>query len=100
VAQLDVDVVAADRTIWSGQARMVSAPSVEGDVGILPGHTPMLAVLRPGTVRITPVSGEVVRATVEAGFLSVDDDRVTVVTDTAAAGSRPATAAGTGPAGH
>jgi F-type H+-transporting ATPase subunit epsilon len=99
VAELDVDVVAADRTIWSGQARMVSAPSVEGDVGILPGHTPMLAVLRPGTVRITPVSGEVVRATVEAGFLSVDADRVTVVTDTLAPGDRAA-AAGTGPAGH
>ncbi len=100
MAQLDVDVVAADRTIWSGQARMVSAPSVEGDVGILPGHTPMLAVLRPGTVRITPVSGEVVRATIEAGFLSVDADRVTVVTDVAAAGDRAETAAGTGPAGH
>ena len=100
MAHLDVDVVAADRTIWSGQARMVSAPSVEGDVGILPGHTPMLAVLRPGTVRITPVSGEVIRATVEAGFLSVDADRVTVVTDTAAPGDRAATAAGTGPAGH
>lgn len=100
MAHLDVDVVAADRTIWSGEARMVSAPSAEGDVGILPGHTPMLAVLRPGTVRITPVSGEVVRAAVEAGFLSVDADRVTVVTDTLAPGDRPATAAGTGPAGH
>ncbi len=99
MAELDVDVVAADRTIWSGQARMVSAPSVEGDVGILPGHTPLLAVLRPGTVRITPVSGEVVRATVEAGFLSVDADRVTVVTDTVAPGGRAA-APGTGPAGH
>jgi F-type H+-transporting ATPase subunit epsilon len=100
VAELDVDVVAADRTIWSGQARMVSAPSVEGDVGILPGHTPMLAVLRPGTVRITPVSGEVIRTAVEAGFLSVDGDRVTVVTDTAAPGDRAATTSGTGPAGH
>jgi F-type H+-transporting ATPase subunit epsilon len=101
VAHLDVDVVAADRTIWSGEARMVSAPSVEGDVGILPGHTPMLAVLRPGTVRITPASGgQVIRAEVEAGFLSVDADRVTVVTDTAAAGDRAGAPAGTGPAGH
>jgi F-type H+-transporting ATPase subunit epsilon len=99
VAHLDVDVVAADRTIWSGEASMVSAPSVEGDVGILPGHTPMLAVLRPGTVRITPVSGELVRAPVETGFLSVDGDRVTVVTDTAAPVPAAAPAGGE-PAGH
>ena len=101
MAHLDVDVVAADRTIWSGEARMVSAPSVEGDVGILPGHTPMLAVLRPGTVRITPAAGgEVVRAEGEAGFLSVDADRVTVVTDRAPSGDRSAAGTGTGPAGH
>ena len=62
MAHLDVDLVAADRTIWSGEARMVSAPSAEGEVGILPGHTPLLAVLRPGEVRITPSSGETVRS--------------------------------------
>ena len=50
VAHLDVDLVAADRTIWSGEASMVIAPSAEGEVGILPGHTPLLAVLRPGEV--------------------------------------------------
>ena len=83
MAHLDVDVVAADRTIWSGEASMVSAPSAEGEVGILPGHTPLLAVLRRGEVRVTPVSGEILRTAVEAGFLSVDADRVTVVTDTA-----------------
>ena len=85
MAHLNVDVVAAERTIWSGEATMVSAPSAEGEVGILPGHTPLLAVLRRGEVRVTPVSGEVVRADVEAGFLSVDGDRVTVVSDTAIA---------------
>jgi F-type H+-transporting ATPase subunit epsilon len=90
VAHLDVDLVAADRTIWSGEARMVSAPSAEGEVGILPGHTPLLAVLRRGEVRVIPVSGEVVRTDVEAGFLSVDGDRVTVVSDTAIADARPA----------
>lgn len=87
MAHLEVDLVAADRTIWSGEASMVSAPASEGEVGILPGHTPMLAVLRAGTVRITPVSGEVVRTDVEAGFISVDENRVTVVSDSAVAGS-------------
>ena len=90
MAHLNVDVVAAERTIWSGEATMVSAPSAEGEVGILPGHTPLLAVLRRGEVRVTPVSGEVVRTDVEAGFLSVDGDRVTVVSDTAIADTRPA----------
>ena len=90
MAHLDVDLVAADRTIWSGEASMVSAPAADGEVGILPGHTPMLAVLRPGVVRISPVSGEAVRATIDAGFISVDADRVTVVTDTVTSDSRPA----------
>ena len=97
MAHLDVDVVAAERTIWSGEASMVSAPSAEGEVGILPGHTPLLAVLRRGEVRVIPVSGEVVRTDVEAGFISVDGDRVTVVSDTPFGGSRPADAR---PAGH
>lgn len=90
MAHLDVDLVAADRTIWSGEARAVTAPSVEGEVGILPGHTPLLAVLRPGEVRITPTSGETVHATIDAGFISVHADRVTVVTDSATPGPRPA----------
>ena len=89
MAHLDVDLVAADRTIWSGEASMVTAPSVEGEVGILPGHTPLLAVLRPGEVRIKPLSGETVRATIDAGFVSVHADRVTVVTDAASGGPRP-----------
>jgi F-type H+-transporting ATPase subunit epsilon len=90
VAPLDVDLVAADRTIWSGEASMVSAPAAEGEVGILPGHTPLLAVLRRGEVRITPVSGNAVRTDVDGGFISVDADHVTVVVDAAADDARPA----------
>ena len=95
MAHLDVDLVAADRTIWSGEASMVIAPSTEGEVGILPGHTPLLAVLRPGEVRIKPLSGEVVRASIDAGFVSVHADRVTVVTDAASTGT-----GGPRPSGH
>ena len=94
MAHLEVDLVAADRTIWSGEASMVSAPAAEGEVGILPGHTPLLAVLRAGTVRITPLSGEVVRTAVEAGFISVDFDKVTVVVDTVDAEVSDTSAAG------
>ena len=84
MANLEVDLVAADRKVWSGEASMVSAPAADGDIGILPGHAPVLAVLRPGTVRITDMSGAVHTVKVDAGFLSVDSDQVSVVVDTAA----------------
>ena len=83
MAHLEVDVVAADRRVWRGEARMVSAPAAEGDMGILPGHTPVLAVLRQGKVRITTVDGAVRLVQVDEGFLSVDSDRVTVVVHSA-----------------
>lgn len=83
MANLEVELVAADRSVWSGEARMVSAPAADGDIGILPGHSPVLTVLRAGAVRITPVDGTVRTVHIDAGFMSVDADRVTVVVDTA-----------------
>lgn len=83
MAHLEVDVVAADRRVWRGEARMVSAPAADGEMGILPGHTPVLAVLRRGKVRITTVDGAVRLVQVDEGFLSVDSDRVTVVVHSA-----------------
>jgi F-type H+-transporting ATPase subunit epsilon len=83
VANLEVDLVAADRTVWSGEARMVSAPAADGDIGILAGHAPLLAVLRAGAVRIHGADGDVLTAQVDAGFLSVDDNQVTLVVDSA-----------------
>lgn len=79
MAHLDVDVVATDRRVWSGEATMVSAPAFDGDIGILPGHTPLLAVLRDGTIRITTADGSVRSVHVDSGFLSVDVNTVTVV---------------------
>ena len=84
MANLEVDLVATDRTVWSGEATMVSAPAADGDIGILPGHAPVLAVLRAGVVRIHGVDGSLRQATVDAGFLSVDANQVTVVVDSAA----------------
>jgi F-type H+-transporting ATPase subunit epsilon len=84
---LQVELVSADRKVWSGEASMVVARTVEGEIGLLPGHAPLLAVLAGGDVRITSVSGETVTATAEGGFLSVEHDRVTVVADSAALGS-------------
>ncbi len=82
MAQLEVDVVAADGKVWSGTARQVSAPAADGDIGILAGHTPILSVLRPGAVRVVPAGGGAPLSWyVDGGFLSVDSDQVTVVVD-------------------
>jgi F-type H+-transporting ATPase subunit epsilon len=85
MAQLEVDLVDTDGTIWSGEARQVSAPASDGEIGILAGHTPVLSVLRHGEVRVIETGGAVHRWTVEGGFLSVDGDQVTVVVDAAEA---------------
>lgn len=81
---LTVEVVAADRVVWTGEAARLLARTVEGEIGILPGHTPLLAVLAEGDVRVSPTDGgEDVVARLANGFVSVDSDRVTVVSDTA-----------------
>jgi F-type H+-transporting ATPase subunit epsilon len=78
---LHVELVAADRTVWSGEASRLLARTLDGDLGILPGHTPLLGVLAAGQVRITPESGGVVTAEVDGGLLSVENDRVLVVAE-------------------
>ncbi len=82
---LTVEVVAADRVVWTGQASRLIARTVDGELGILPGHTPLLAILSAGEVRVSPTGDEPdVVAVLRGGFVSVDSDRVTVVSDTAA----------------
>ncbi|MCD5347653.1 F0F1 ATP synthase subunit epsilon [Agromyces sp. H3Y2-19a] len=79
MAALNVSVVSADREVWSGEAAMVVAKTVEGEIGILPGHEPMLAILASGEVRVTLPGGEKITASAEDGFLSVQSDQVQVV---------------------
>ena len=78
---LMVDVVAADRMVWSGAATMVVAPAADGEMGILRGHEPVLSVLRPGSLRIKLTDGSPMSVRVTGGFLSVDSNQVTVVAD-------------------
>lgn len=85
MAELTVDVVAADRAVWSGTATSVTAPAHDGQVGILAGHTPLLALLTAGTVTVRPATGPTIAIEVTGGFLSVDSDQVTVVADEARA---------------
>jgi F-type H+-transporting ATPase subunit epsilon len=79
MAELSVSVVSADQEVWSGTARQLVARTTEGEIGILPGHEPILAILAAGEVRVTTTDGQVVTAKADDGFLSVEHDRVTVV---------------------
>lgn len=80
MSQLTVELVAADRKVWEGPASQVSARSIDGELGILPGHTPMLAVLAHGEVRIHH-DGTVGKAEVDGGILSVNQNFVTIVAE-------------------
>ena len=80
---LQVNLVAADRVVWSGEATMVIARTAEGDLGALPGHAPVLSVLLPSVVEISTTEGETIRAAVEDGFLSIADDRVSILSEDA-----------------
>jgi F-type H+-transporting ATPase subunit epsilon len=76
---LNVSVVSADQQVWAGEAEMVVARTTEGEIGILTGHTPLLAVLSAGEVRVTQPGGRKIIANAQDGFISVQDDTVTVV---------------------
>jgi F-type H+-transporting ATPase subunit epsilon len=80
---LNVAVVSAERELWTGEATQVVARTTEGEIGILTGHEPVLAILAPGESRVTATDGTVVTARVEDGFLSVQGDTVTIVAGTA-----------------
>jgi F-type H+-transporting ATPase subunit epsilon len=82
--QLQVELVAADRTVWSGQATMIIAHTVDGDLGILRNHAPVLSLLTDGVVEISPVDGDRMFAAVDGGFLSVANNRVSILSQYAA----------------
>ena len=75
---LHVELVAADQAVWAGAAKMVIAKTVEGEIGLLPGHEPMLAILAAGEVRITLPTGEKLVASAEDGYLSIEHDVLTI----------------------
>ena len=79
--QLTVELVAADRTVWTGEATMVLARTTDGDVGVLPHHAPLLGTLVNGAVLIRQQSGDPVVAVVHGGFLSVADNRVGILAE-------------------
>ncbi|PPK98656.1 F-type H+-transporting ATPase subunit epsilon [Kineococcus xinjiangensis] len=91
---LQVELVAADRQVWSGEATMVRARTADGEIGIMAGHEPLLAILGSGEVVIT-AGGNGITAHVDGGFLSVDHDTVTLVAESVqVGGGSPATQSG------
>jgi F-type H+-transporting ATPase subunit epsilon len=79
-AWLDVHVVTPEREVWSGRAEMVVVRTSEGEIGILPGHAPLLALLDVGPLQVVE-GGNRRRAVVDGGFLHVQDDRVDVLAE-------------------
>ncbi|MCZ7416503.1 MULTISPECIES: F0F1 ATP synthase subunit epsilon [unclassified Streptomyces] len=86
MAELHVELVAADRKVWSGEARLVVARTSSGEIGVMPGHQPLLGVLESGpvTIRTTGESGDgTVIAAVHGGFISFADDKLSLLAEIA-----------------
>jgi len=77
------DIVSAERAIFSGLVESVVAAGSEGDLGIFPGHTPLLTELKAGPIRIIKQGGEEEVFFVTGGYLEVQPDVVTILSDTA-----------------
>ncbi|HEY8539327.1 MAG TPA: F0F1 ATP synthase subunit epsilon [Steroidobacteraceae bacterium] len=83
MATIHVDIVSAEGEIFSGEASMVFAPAVMGEIGIAPRHAPLLTTLKPGEVRVQTPGGEEQFFYVSGGAIEVQPHLVTVLADTA-----------------
>jgi F-type H+-transporting ATPase subunit epsilon len=86
MATLHVDVVSAEESIFSGEAKFVALPGENGELGILPRHTPLITRIKPGAVRIERTDGTEEFVFVAGGILEVQPGTVTVLADTAIRG--------------
>ena len=83
---IHVDVVSAEESIFSGEARFVALPGEAGELGIYPRHTPLITRIKPGSVRIETADGKEEFVFVAGGILEVQPNCVTVLSDTAIRG--------------
>ena len=86
MSNIHVDVVSAEQSIFAGEAKFVALPGESGELGILPGHTPLITRIRPGAVRIEKADGDEEFVFVAGGILEVQPNKVTVLADTAIRG--------------
>jgi F-type H+-transporting ATPase subunit epsilon len=78
---MDVQVVSAERVVWSGQAINIIARTTDGDIGILPDHEPVLAILVPSGVEIFSTNSHREIVAVDGGFISVGQGRVSILSE-------------------
>jgi F-type H+-transporting ATPase subunit epsilon len=87
MSSIHVDVVSAEESIFSGEAKFVALPGESGELGILPGHVPLISRVKPGSVRIDLSDGGQELIFVAGGILEVQPHKVTVLSDTAIRGA-------------
>lgn len=87
MSTIQVEVVSAEGAIFSGAARFLTLPGEMGELGVLPGHTPLITRIKPGTVHIQRESGEEELVFIAGGILEVQPHQVTVLADTALRGN-------------
>jgi F-type H+-transporting ATPase subunit epsilon len=83
MSTIKVDVVSAEKSLFQGDAKFVALPGEAGELGVLPGHTPLITRIRPGTVKIVREDGSEESIFVAGGLLEVQPGHVTVLSDTA-----------------
>jgi F-type H+-transporting ATPase subunit epsilon len=79
----EVQLVATDREVWTGKATLVSFETHDGEVGVMPGHSPMLAMLKDGPILIRQPEGGDLHAAVHTGFAVVDAGKVIILAESA-----------------
>ncbi len=82
MAPMRLEIITAEREVYSDEVDILVAPGIEGELGILPHHSPLMTALQPGEIRIRK-DGEDVFMAVSSGFLEVMDNKVTILADTA-----------------
>jgi len=83
MSTIKVDVVSAERSLFEGEAKFVVLPGESGEIGVLPGHTPLITRIRPGTLKIVMPDDTEEFIFVAGGLLEVQPHHVTVLSDTA-----------------
>jgi F-type H+-transporting ATPase subunit epsilon len=83
---LHVTIITPARAVFDAEAKAVTVPAFDGELGVLPGHAPLLALMGTGELRVTTVAGAIEKIAVRGGFLQVANNKVTVLTPESVSG--------------